>query len=61
MLSTMSGNMFSARWFNECFREDADAVGAEIDGRSSTSRHARHGSHQPRLGRLHAVRDRLWC
>jgi integrase len=33
MLSTVRGKMFSKRWFNECFREDADAVGAEIDGR----------------------------
>jgi Phage integrase family len=33
VLSTERGKMFSKRWFNECFREDADAVGAEIDGR----------------------------
>ena len=33
VLSTVRGKMFSKRWFNECFREDADAIGAEIDGR----------------------------
>jgi hypothetical protein len=33
ILSTVNGKMFSKRWFNECFREDADAAGAEIDGR----------------------------
>jgi hypothetical protein len=33
VLGTVTGKMFSKRWFNQCFREDADAVGAEIDGR----------------------------
>jgi len=33
VLSTVSGTMFSKRWFNQCFREDADAVGAVVDGR----------------------------
>ncbi|HEX7925324.1 MAG TPA: hypothetical protein VF583_30460, partial [Bradyrhizobium sp.] len=33
VLCTAAGKMFSKRWFNECFREDADAVGATIDGR----------------------------
>jgi integrase len=33
VLCTASGEMFSKRHFNDCFREDADAVGAEIDGR----------------------------
>jgi len=33
ILSTVHGKMFSKRWFNECFREDADAIGAEIEGR----------------------------
>ncbi|MGL3208730.1 tyrosine-type recombinase/integrase [Bradyrhizobium sp. BR 1433] len=33
VLCTAGGKMFSKRWFNECFREDADAVEAEIDGR----------------------------
>jgi hypothetical protein len=33
VLSTVKGKMFQKRWFNECFREDADAVGAVVDGR----------------------------